>query len=81
MSGATVTQTQRKALWNKRDADAGRSYDVSNNFYSWAKPFPTWIETEAIAHTRWCPGTGTDTSTIMSPDSLAMIKAPADVLP
>lgn len=31
-------------LWAKREADAGRSYDIAHSFYSFTKEFPTWRE-------------------------------------
>jgi hypothetical protein len=31
-------------LWTKRQADAGRSYDIAHTFYSFTKTFPTWRE-------------------------------------
>jgi Glycosyl hydrolase family 26 len=33
-----------QALWSRREADAGRTYDIGHTFYSFAKPFPTWRE-------------------------------------
>ncbi|CAN5853152.1 hypothetical protein BH24ACT3_BH24ACT3_14870 [soil metagenome] len=39
-------------LWEQREADAGRTYDVAQTFYSFGKSFPTWREPWHIAQGR-----------------------------
>lgn len=76
------TLAQRVALMNKRDADAGRPYDVQNNFYRWDLPFPTAAETESINHGRgvMISWNGTTTSTIVSGQQDALIRTRARAL-
>jgi hypothetical protein len=33
-----------QALWSRREADAGRTYDIAHSFSSFTKDFPTWRE-------------------------------------
>ena len=76
------TMANRIALWNRRDADAGRPYDISNNFYRWDLAFPGVPETEAISHGRtpMVSWNGTTTSTITSGQSDTLIRTRARAL-
>lgn len=37
-------RTGEQALWRRREADAGRRYDIAQTFYRFDKPFPSWRE-------------------------------------
>lgn len=41
-----------QALWTRREADAGRTYDIAQTFYRFDKPFPTWRESWHIQRGR-----------------------------
>jgi hypothetical protein len=41
-----------QALWSRREADAGRTYDIGHTFYSFTNAFPTWRESWHAAEGR-----------------------------
>ena len=40
----SADQAGEQALWRRREADAGRRYDIAQTFYRFDKPFPSWRE-------------------------------------